>query len=885
MARGSLSDQMHITRRHWLLGASALALFCSARSAATEGTAGLSKRSIININSFSIFQYAFIDHFKEQDQWGPVGSAWASGKNFNAMVDTAGYPNSRLASDRPFGGGVRVPSSVNYSGSYILDGFGTGRIRLLAGAWKPVARTNVRCSVSNDAVISATGTDTSRWSVQLLYAGPAHLIPYSIDQTSSGPGGYPLNGLRLYRSDDAADLAAGKVFRTPYKQALVDLAPSAIRFMDWNRANDSKECRFENRKKPDYASYATDHSYWNAGPRYLDTSGHNQMLLDAAPGMPTSMQHGEIALCRISASGGMIRTNQAASISEITRANPGVVTAARHGYLTKDQVVHAVPSANGMAELDSRVCTITVITPDTYSIGIDTSRFSAFKPNATLTGRSKKNSAILSFASVPQDGSIAAGFGVVGPGVPAGALVSKSTRTTITLSAPATTEQTDASFIFSDCRAKQFISLNVGGRGAYPVIFTDGSSSASQYGDDYLKAGDYKTFYFDKTIAAQKDNLGKWMFGVWMFNNGGSTNGHQAGVPTEICTALVNELNAMKPVQPIHMWITIPHWAMLSMDPDYSEASNFATNTVDLILNGSSGYAGLNNRCNLFVEYSNETWNSAGTQFSQTPYLARRGNFRWPASTSGDYVSMVSLRSCLMCRDIQSAFPANQRIKLILAGQGTQGIGPGTLNYLRAFGGSANFFTNDALNPRRAAAISYHHGFAWAGYVFNDDSVPSNSLAQCTADFVAARGSPELIEAACAKYVGGIKSNPSKETIDYYYKQRLPEFAAAMRKAGKWTCMYEGGWDHEVSEVGNPQSVAFLKACKRSRAYAAALKNAHASFDHMEGAYMPADYVELDARWGHLEPDAYAFNKGGIEWSGLDESWLEMGRRNRLLEP
>ena len=97
--------------------------------------------------------------------------------------------------------------------------------------------------------------------------------------------------------------------------------------------------------------------------------------------------------------------------------------------------------------------------------------------------------------------------------------------------------------------------------------------------------------------------------------------------------------------------------------------------------------------------------------------------------------------------------------------------------------------------------------------------------------------------------------------------------------------MYEGGWDHEVSEVGNPQSVAFLKACKRSRAYAAALKNAHASFDHMEGAYMPADYVELDARWGHLEPDAYAFNKGGIEWSGLDESWLEMGRRNRLLEP
>ena len=84
------------------------------------------------------------------------------------------------------------------------------------------------------------------------------------------------------------------------------------------------------------------------------------------------------------------------------------------------------------------------------------------------------------------------------------------------------------------------------------------------------RQGDYKTFIFDKTIAAQTDGAGNYVYGVWMFNDVGANNGHDGGVPLEICTALVNEVNAMRPARPIHMWMNIPHLGLCSMDPDYS---------------------------------------------------------------------------------------------------------------------------------------------------------------------------------------------------------------------------------------------------------------------------------------------------------------------------
>jgi len=66
-------------------------------------------------------------------------------------------------------------------------------------------------------------------------------------------------------------------------------------------------------------------------------------------------------------------------ITNITQANPGVVTTSvEHGYATGDIYRLHVPAAFGMVEADGLQVTITVLTATTFSIGVDTTTFTAF---------------------------------------------------------------------------------------------------------------------------------------------------------------------------------------------------------------------------------------------------------------------------------------------------------------------------------------------------------------------------------------------------------------------------------------------------------------------------------------------------------------------------
>lgn len=65
------------------------------------------------------------------------------------------------------------------------------------------------------------------------------------------------------------------------------------------------------------------------------------------------------------------------SITNITRANPGVVTTGTaHGRTTGDQI--HISGVLGMTEVNSRYFTITVISPSTFSIGVDTSAYTVY---------------------------------------------------------------------------------------------------------------------------------------------------------------------------------------------------------------------------------------------------------------------------------------------------------------------------------------------------------------------------------------------------------------------------------------------------------------------------------------------------------------------------
>jgi len=72
----------------------------------------------------------------------------------------------------------------------------------------------------------------------------------------------------------------------------------------------------------------------------------------------------------------------ASQIVGVTKANPGVVTTkGPHGLTTDKSVV--LPGVGGMVELTARY-TITVITPTTFSIGVDTTLYTTYTSGGSV---------------------------------------------------------------------------------------------------------------------------------------------------------------------------------------------------------------------------------------------------------------------------------------------------------------------------------------------------------------------------------------------------------------------------------------------------------------------------------------------------------------------
>lgn len=65
-----------------------------------------------------------------------------------------------------------------------------------------------------------------------------------------------------------------------------------------------------------------------------------------------------------------------AAVTAITKANPGVVTAVGHGFSTGDVVTFT--DVGGMVELNQNSYAITVLTADTFSIGINTTSLTTY---------------------------------------------------------------------------------------------------------------------------------------------------------------------------------------------------------------------------------------------------------------------------------------------------------------------------------------------------------------------------------------------------------------------------------------------------------------------------------------------------------------------------
>lgn len=72
------------------------------------------------------------------------------------------------------------------------------------------------------------------------------------------------------------------------------------------------------------------------------------------------------------------------TVSNITRANPGVVTTTQdHGYHDGLFVRFYFPVNFGMTQVNGNEYQITVLSPSTFSINADTSNFDVFAINST----------------------------------------------------------------------------------------------------------------------------------------------------------------------------------------------------------------------------------------------------------------------------------------------------------------------------------------------------------------------------------------------------------------------------------------------------------------------------------------------------------------------
>lgn len=99
-----------------------------------------------------------------------------------------------------------------------------------------------------------------------------------------------------------------------------------------------------------------------------------------SPGQSYALLMSQASMLPLAFGGAVVETENAdgdgIGITAITQANPGVVTAPYHGLTTGRQVY--LTGIEGMTELNGRVFTVTVLTANTFSIGISTAGYGAF---------------------------------------------------------------------------------------------------------------------------------------------------------------------------------------------------------------------------------------------------------------------------------------------------------------------------------------------------------------------------------------------------------------------------------------------------------------------------------------------------------------------------
>jgi hypothetical protein len=878
------------------------------------------KRSVINLNTLgSSNDYLFIDHTWSGDGgWGlSFNSFTTSAIPYNLSIDTNGNMIEPTNAGEYLGNGYRFPASDQFTGAYVIDNFSAGNFVFNAGTWteqnlftSATVTFNVGTStvtfgssmpVNQDVYFTNTGGSLPGGIVAnqryfVLATGTSFQIsltkggtPVTLSGTPSGThtmgasyvrnangqwtsiagrntyivakltgttgptlmNGYCQAGLmgrpRVYRLEDEADLIAGRVFRRGAMQAYVDYNPGIVRFMDFLNVNNETLMRFEHRSLPTDINWQMQA---NKGPRYPAATGTNRYAVTtvtATGGFPASPagatpSHGEVITCKIA---NAIVRKGGVSVTDISKhASAPVVSAVAHGYAVNDFVVHdmsapanGVPGVTpvGMVELHGVPCKVMSVTTNTYTIG-------------TLAGGTINSTGYSTFNS-------------------------------------------------TQCTSWAWITMSRGSTGEYPITLNDGCATPTNYNLS-IGTNQYVSLVFDAYLKGLSTITGSWVFRKG--SSGFSPMVVGGAVPLEVCAKFMEELNALKGGTPSHMWVNIPTRGMCSGDVNYAAASNYVNGMIDVLINPSStlrtpGWNALASNVNLYVEFSNETWN---TGFPFAVYLARFGiqQFGGGGFNASQWSSWAAVRQV---RDAKAAMPSYlSRIKFVLGGQGSNGLGYPNDTRLN---GDANYWTNAGGS---ASPLSEHDCFATASYFDSYgssgawDAANISTMANAWNSHV---GNAVQQEADCAAWLAGMlyTAQGGSQTVQAY-TSLITTYDTAVAAQGKIFINYEGDWNHATApghynwDGGNWGGTAsvisnFMFACKASQAWGTGSRVYYDAFNAKTNSQYPAGYVLVGAQFGHTPLIAYNYTggvdsyRGGVEGGSFDAGYQSQRKRNNGL--
>lgn len=845
------------------------------------------KRIGVNIGLGQANVYDYINHLWQQqvDFFQDPGT----------LPDSNGWPTHDTGSGFLLQFSFTLPDGANYPGPYELSWDGDGQISF--GAATPIGTLNVGASTGTYSVDTVGFKYSGTGPIKLVfdYTGlPLRFFICRIVSTDRSSTGNYMKNVTFIRQADKARLQAGFMFRADgYMKKLADMNPGFVRFVDPQAINFNRGVRWENRCPPGVSFYG---SSMFSSPVYAAATGTNQWSLAAvttgAKQTPATMQHGEVVFCTFT-NGDSPRYGGLGQIflANVTNAANGVVTVVTY-YPVSSVTQNFTPGQTITGQTSGATATVVVDGVDGQGIreGVGVkSIVGTFSASETITYGSGQTATI--------NGSGAFGH----PYITGDIVIHRSvggmtqlenipcTITKIDNFSYQTNVNTLGFSAFSGLSAfvTVYFTLNVGGRGDFPIVWL-GGQHMGEFGAGYIQSGGSEDFYFDKGFISSTTVTGAWIFDVQT----AAFPTYNTGAPIEVCTRFMVELNQLAASLgkgPINMWVQSPVRGLTSSDPDYSAGSNWPVNMISTIKNGNGpSWPPLPSNCYIIHETANEAWNGLATgNACQTLSIMHWGG----QDVNGYYCLLAGL----FIKDLKAAFPNDPQILYTIGG------------WAGNPGGAAQIFQNvsnyqaDSRNTWQTPVIVQADAMNIAPYINAHD--PTSLYQTYATAWAAAAGNPAAQDVYIVDYVtlliGTDATDNPPFSINWFLKNNgstisvINTHLANVNAFGKKLFCYEGAadWPSTIHNGLTVDQAAFLIAVRSSSHWAVAWISFVQQYEAL-GGLLPSVYTivgdngDVDSepltssaqgnRWSYNGTSMDVYGPDHVEGSAFDPTWAAM---------